>query len=101
MNDRTAAEFGREIVLAQEPDFRVAGTEVRPSSLEVSYQGEALGLEPRVMQVLVALCRRRGQAVSRQDLVESCWAGRVVTEGALNRSVAQLRKALRDPGIRI
>src|SRR5215470_1673799 len=101
MTDRTAAEFTREIVLAQEPDFRLSGTGVCPSSLEVSFQGETTALEPRVMQVLVALHRKRGQAVSRQELVESCWAGRVVTEGALNRPIAQLRKALRDPGIRI
>ncbi len=52
------------------------------------------------MQVLVALSRSGGEPVSRETLIDCCWGGRVVTDGALNRSVAQLRKALRDPGFR-
>jgi len=101
MNRSIAQEPDREIALARESAFRLADTEVRPSALELTFQGETLALEPRVMQVLVALYRRNGQPVSRQNLVEWCWAGRVVTEGALNRAVAQLRKVIRDPGIRI
>ncbi|WP_297695100.1 hypothetical protein, partial [Phenylobacterium sp.] len=42
-------------------------------------------LEPRVMQVLVALARERGEIVSRDDLIASCWAGRIVGEDAINR----------------
>ncbi len=53
------------------------------------------------MQVLVALSRSGGEPVSRETLIECCWGGRVVTDGALNRSVARLRKALRDPGIQV
>lgn len=101
MNDRTATEPPREIVLAREAPFRLARTTVRPPSLEVEFESETTSLEPRVMKVLVALGRMGGQPVSRESLIELCWAGRVVTDGALNRSIAQLRKALRDPGIQI
>jgi Tol biopolymer transport system component/DNA-binding winged helix-turn-helix (wHTH) protein len=101
MNDRAAADRAREIVLSREPPFRLADTAVRPASLEVEFQSETVSLEPRVMQVLVALRGMRGEPVSRDVLIQCCWAGRVVTDGALNRSIAQLRKALRDPGIQI
>jgi DNA-binding winged helix-turn-helix (wHTH) protein len=49
-------------------------------------------LEPRIMQVLVTLARRRGEVVSREDLVEECWAGRVVGEDAVSRCIARVRR---------
>jgi Tol biopolymer transport system component/DNA-binding winged helix-turn-helix (wHTH) protein len=92
----------RQIVLAREAPFGLAGTAVRPASLEVIYGGNVVSLEPRVTKVLVALHRSEGQPVSRDELIDLCWGGRVVTEGALNRCVAQLRKALdADARIRI
>lgn len=105
MNDTSTSTSGpassREIVLAQEKPFRLADTTVRPAAVEVEFQSQTTSLEPRVMQVLVALGRMGGEPVSREMLIDRCWAGRVVTDGALNRSIAQLRKALRDPGIQI
>ena len=101
MNGPDGAPNAREIVLAQEKALRLADTLVRPAALEVEFQSQTTSLEPRVMQVLVALSRTIGEPVSRERLIEWCWGGRVVTDGALNRSIAQLRKALRDPGIEI
>jgi len=101
MNESTAAQPGFEIVLAQEKPFRLARTLVRPAALEIEFEAQTIRVEPRVMQVLVALSRAGGEPVSRRRLIECCWGGRLVTDGALNRSVAQLRKALRDPGIQI
>lgn len=96
------ADDGRELILAREAPFSLAGTQVRPAALEVEHDGAVVALEPRVMKVLVALHRSRGQPVSRDELIELCWGGRIVTEGALNRCAAQLRKALAsNPRIRI
>jgi TolB-like protein/tetratricopeptide (TPR) repeat protein len=44
------------------------------------------------MQVLVALARRRGAVVSRDELIEMCWGGLAVSDGALHRCVSRLRK---------
>ena len=78
--------------LALEPDFTLGKLQVRPSSREVEGSGEREVLEPRVMQVLVLLARRRGQVVSRDQLIEACWAGRVVGEDAINRCIGKLRR---------
>jgi hypothetical protein len=43
------------------------------------------------MQVFVALARANGRILSRDDLVEICWAGRIVGEDAINRSLSRLR----------
>ncbi|MGH6878977.1 MAG: winged helix-turn-helix domain-containing tetratricopeptide repeat protein, partial [Rhizomicrobium sp.] len=47
---------------------------------------------PRVMQVLTLLARRRGEVVSRDDLIALCWGGRSVSEDAINRSIAGVRR---------
>ena len=86
------------IDLTHEAPFRLAGLEVRPSTLEVLADGRRELLEPRVMQVLVALAARRGEVVSRDDLIQSCWGGRVVGEDAINRCISRLRRLGRTYG---
>jgi DNA-binding winged helix-turn-helix (wHTH) protein/tetratricopeptide (TPR) repeat protein/TolB-like protein len=81
------------IDLAEEAAFRIGDLEVRPATLEVvSADGAHETLEPRVMQVLVALCERRGEVVSRDTLNDLCWGGRVVGDDALQRCISRLRK---------
>lgn len=91
MNEHVA--IGPKLILARELPFSLAGANVRPASLEIETAGKTIALEPRVMKVLVALHRARGQPVSRDEMIDLCWEGRIVTEGALNRCIAQLRKA--------
>src|SRR5688500_8163949 len=100
MNEHVA--LWPKLTLARELPFSLAGTLVRPAALEVETDGRITTLEPRVMKVLVALHRARGHPVSRDEMIDLCWDGRIVTEGALNRCVAQLRKALcANPRIRL
>lgn len=54
--------------------------------------GRCEGLEPRVMQVLVALAQARGAIVTRDELTDLCWDGRIVGEDALNRVISRLRR---------
>ena len=82
----------RPVDLAQEPDFMLGELAVRPSSREVARGDEREVLEPRVMQVLVLLARHAGQVVSRDQLIEACWSGRVVGEDAVNRCIARVRR---------
>ena len=77
---------------AREASFPLGPLEVRPSRREVRAGEASELLEPKVMQVLVALARRAGEVVSRDDLVEACWQGRVVTDDAINRCIARIRR---------
>src|SRR5436190_3868764 len=80
------------IDLAREPVFEVGGLTVRPAVREID-SGEAREiLEPRVMQALVALARRRGEVVSRDELIATCWDGRIVGDDAINGCVAKVRR---------
>lgn len=86
----------RPIELAIEAPFRLQTLEVTPAALEMRRGTDIITLEPRVMQLLVALHRAQGRVVSREDLLEHCWEGRIVGDNSLNRCVSQLRKALAD-----
>jgi len=43
------------------------------------------------MQVLVIFARAKGEVVSRDDLIETCWGGRIVGDDAITRVLSQLR----------
>lgn len=87
-----------QIDLPHEPDFALGGLDVRPRSRELVAGGRAEVLEPRIMQVLVALARRRGEVVSRDELTWSCWGGRVVGEDAIYRCIQALRQRAQAHG---
>lgn len=81
------------IDLAHAAPFRIGILDVRPDLRQVTdADGAPEIVEPRVMQVLVALTRAQGAVVSRDDLTHSCWEGRVVGEDAINRVIARLRR---------
>jgi TolB-like protein/DNA-binding winged helix-turn-helix (wHTH) protein len=93
MNERFARAGAVALVdLAHEPDFALGRMEVRPGRREIVGEGWQETIDPRVMRVLVALARRTGQVVSRDDLIESCWDGVIVGEDAINRCISRLRK---------
>jgi DNA-binding winged helix-turn-helix (wHTH) protein/dienelactone hydrolase len=81
-----------QIDLAREADFALGDSCVRPTAREVEAAAGKTTLEPRVMQVLVALARHPGSVVSRDELIARCWAGRVVGDDAIHRCIARLRR---------
>ncbi len=83
---------GITIDLAREADFPLGALQVRPAAREVEAKAGKQTLEPRVMQVLVALARRSPSVVSRDELIAKCWAGRVVGDDAIHRCIARLRR---------
>lgn len=76
--------------------FRVADCRVRPSEHVIERDGGPLQVEPRTMALLLLLVKRAGEVVSRQEIEEQVWAGRVVGYDALTQTVAKLRRALGD-----
>lgn len=87
------------IELAREANFALGQAEVCPSLRQFTANGIVETIEPRVMQVLVSLARRAGEVVARDELVASCWDGRVVGEDAIQRAVAKVRKLGETSGI--
>ena len=86
------------IRLAEVADSRIGAVVVRATLLTLEHRGRSRELQPRVMQVLVALAQASPQVVSREQLIARCWEGRVVGDDALNRCIVVLRNASREFG---
>lgn len=86
------------IDLARAAAFALGPLKVHPSTLEVANGKRRDTLEPRIMQVLVALAQRRGEVVSREDLITQCWDGRSVGDDAINRCIGRLRRLAEAEG---
>jgi len=84
------------INLAESSDFDVGGLHVNPAHRQVSMDGATRDLEPKVLQVLIALASVRPSVVSRDRLIEQCWDGRIVGDDALNRCIVALRHLARE-----
>ena len=58
--------------------------------------GREVHLEPKVLELLGYLVQHRGRLVEKAELQGAVWSDTAVSESALTRAVAQLRKALDD-----
>jgi adenylate cyclase len=88
-----AARSPGVIVLAREPVLRLPPLTIEPGLLRVRHDdGREETLQPRIMQVLVALLRAKGEVVTRDALIADCWGGLSVGEDAINRGIAGLRR---------
>lgn len=86
------------IDLAARSAIDIGGVCLQPSTLTVLGPQARATLEPRVMQLLVALAEAQGQVMARDSLLQACWGELVVGDDALHRAVAGARRALREAG---
>ncbi|MEA2982018.1 MAG: hypothetical protein QOF09_3841 [Alphaproteobacteria bacterium] len=59
---------------------------------------DAVAVEPQVFDLLIYLLENRDRVVSKDDLIASVWAGRIVSESTLTSRINAARKAVRDSG---
>ena len=58
----------------------------------------AVAMEPQAFDLLVHLIRHREHVVSRDELIEQIWGGRIVSESALSTRINAVRSAIGDSG---
>jgi DNA-binding response OmpR family regulator len=62
--------------------FRFADFEIDVAQQELRRSGEIVHMEPQVFDLLLHLVRNRGRIVSKDELIETVWNGRIVSEAA-------------------
>lgn len=67
-----------------------------PSNVRLTADGIARPLEPRSFRLLQFLIENRQRAVSKEEILTVVWDGVAVSDNALTRAIAQVRKALED-----
>jgi len=60
--------------------------------------GELIDLEPRAFDLLAFLVQHRDRVVTKDDLLQGVWGGRIVSESALTTRINAVRRALGDDG---
>jgi TolB-like protein len=78
--------------------FRFADFEIDVAQQELRRSGEIVHMEPQVFDLLLHLVRNRGRIVSKDELIETVWNGRIVSEAALSSRINAARKAIGDNG---
>jgi DNA-binding winged helix-turn-helix (wHTH) protein/tetratricopeptide (TPR) repeat protein len=77
--------------------FRLGPWTVSPLTGEIASDGQSVHLEPKVMEVLVALASQAETVVLRDELLSKVWGARAATsDEPLTRCIAQLRQSLGD-----
>jgi TolB-like protein/DNA-binding winged helix-turn-helix (wHTH) protein len=67
-----------------------------PQTWRLTRGGQEIHLEPVVLKLLIYLVANRSRLVTRDELMETVWGDTVISESALTKAVARLRKALDD-----
>lgn len=76
--------------------FRFGDVEVDAEAFQARRAGVPVPLEPKALELLLLLIHSEGRLVTKAALLQAVWPGTFVTESALTRLVAQLRKGLGD-----
>jgi pimeloyl-ACP methyl ester carboxylesterase/DNA-binding winged helix-turn-helix (wHTH) protein len=72
--------------------------ELDEALFEVRRAGLPVSLEPQAFDVLLYLVRNRTRIVPKEELMDSIWGGRFVSETTVTSRIKQVRKALGDDG---
>ena len=69
-----------------------------PDKRELTRDAAAVTLGPQVFDLLLYLLQHRDRVVTKDDLLESVWRGRIVSESTITSHFNAVRKAIGDTG---
>jgi predicted ATPase/DNA-binding winged helix-turn-helix (wHTH) protein len=82
--------------LPPESSIRFGRFELQPAQRVLLRDGVAVPLRGRAFDLLLVLSGRPGQLVTKEELLDTVWRGRVVEENNIAAQVAALRKSLQE-----
>jgi TolB-like protein/Tfp pilus assembly protein PilF len=78
--------------------YRFGPFELDTARVELRSGGEVCAVEPQVFALLVLLVDNRERLVSKDEIIEKVWDGRVVSEAAVASRIKSARRILGDNG---
>ena len=78
--------------------YRFEGFELDPAKAELRENGAPRPVEPQVFALLTLLVENRERLVSRDEILDKIWDGRIVSDAALASRIRSARQALGDDG---
>ncbi|MEM9573331.1 MAG: tetratricopeptide repeat protein [Pseudomonadota bacterium] len=74
--------------------------ELDTATLELTKDGDVVSVEPQVFELLVYLVENRDRVLSKDDMIEAVWGGRIVSDSAISSRIKLVRRAVDDDGTR-
>src|SRR5262245_56907809 len=65
---------------------------------EIRRGGRPWAGEPQVFELLAYLAHNPGRLVTKDELIEKVWGGRIVSDAALSSRIKSARRAISDDG---
>lgn len=78
--------------------IRFADFELDIARFELRRDGRVVPLEPRTFDLLALLARNRGRTVTKDEIFETIWHDRIVSDAALSSQIKAARRAVGDDG---
>ncbi|MDH4167811.1 MAG: winged helix-turn-helix domain-containing protein [Gammaproteobacteria bacterium] len=78
--------------------YRFDSIELDTAKAELRKDGAARPVEPQVLALLTLLVENRERLVSRDEILDKIWDGRVVSDAALSSRIKSARQAIGDDG---
>lgn len=78
--------------------YRFSQFTLNTENYQLSLSGEPVPVEPLVFNLLEYLIEHRERVVTRDELLDALWKGKIVTDAALASRIKDARKAVGDSG---
>lgn len=78
--------------------YRFGSFELDTARVELREGGETRRVEPQVFALLALLVEHRERMISKDEIIEKVWDGRIVSEAAVSSRIKSARQALGDDG---
>jgi len=79
-------------------EFRFANCVLDDARMSLTRDDIAVAVEPRVFDLIHLLVRKPGELVTRDQMIDEVWEGRIVSDSAISACIASARKAVGDDG---
>lgn len=78
--------------------YSIGQITIDTDAYEVRKNGLPVSIEPQVFDLLVLLIENRDRIVTRDEIVERVWRGRIVSDAAISSRIKAARRAIGDDG---
>jgi DNA-binding winged helix-turn-helix (wHTH) protein len=78
--------------------YRFADCELDTDSYTLTRAGQPVAVEPQVFDLIRLLAENAGRLVTKDQMIEAIWQGRVVSEASISARISAARAAVGDTG---
>jgi len=78
--------------------YRFGSFELDAQRFELLHGGMPVAAEPQVVALLLFLIENRDRLVTRDEIVDAVWSGRIVSDAAISSRIKSARQAVGDDG---